>query len=111
MVMTVSLLLTSALLSPGNARAQNLADLIPTLLGSDTVINARSVTGVDHTAHFVADLEQRVDAPALINEAIVSQLPTFPLGTSSGGFTYMFDPDLNTFNRRSESFGPLFAER
>ena len=95
----------------GTARAQNLADLIPNLLGSTTVINARSATGVDHTAHFVPDLTQRVEAPAQINDAIVSQLTTFPLGTSSGGFTYTFDPALNTFNRRSESFGPLFAER
>lgn len=103
--------LTLLVLSSGTARAQNLADLIPNLLGSNTVINARSATAVDHTAHFVPDLTQRVQAPAQINEAIVSQLTTFPLGTSSGGFTYTFDPALNIFSRRSESFGPLFAER
>ena len=38
-------------------------------------------------------------------------LATLPFGSSSGGFTYTFDPSLGTFSRSSESFGPLFTER
>ena len=39
------------------------------------------------------------------------EVSTAPIGTSTGGFTYTFDSRLGTFNRSSESFGPLFAER
>jgi hypothetical protein len=42
---------------------------------------------------------------------IVEQLTTFPIGSSSGGFLYGFDPDIGTFTRSSRSFGPSFGER
>ena len=45
------------------------------------------------------------------NQAILSQLSTFPLGSSSGGFSYAYDPSLGTFTRATSSFGPAFAER
>jgi hypothetical protein len=50
-------------------------------------------------------------AAADFNQAIVSQLSTFPLGSSAGGFTFTFDPSVQTFMRTSDSFGPSFAER
>jgi hypothetical protein len=68
------------------------------------------VVGTGHDAHFnsqpiaLASLDQ-------LNRGIASQLATFPLGSSSGGFTYTFDPTLGVYNRSAESFGPLFAER
>jgi len=46
-----------------------------------------------------------------INQQIASQVSVFPLGSSSGGFTYQFDPALGTFTRSSQTFGPAFAER
>jgi hypothetical protein len=39
------------------------------------------------------------------------QMATFPVGTSSGGFTYKFDPETGAFVLKSQDFGPLFAER
>ena len=39
------------------------------------------------------------------------QAATFPIGSSSGGFTYAFDPQLGLPVRRTRSFGPMFAER
>ena len=39
------------------------------------------------------------------------QVATVPLGTSSGGFTWEFDPALGVPVRRSQSYGPIFAER
>jgi len=39
------------------------------------------------------------------------QVATVPLGTSSGGFTWEFDPALGVPTRRSQSYGPIFAER
>ena len=51
------------------------------------------------------------EAAADFNKAIVSQLSTFPLGSSAGGFTFTFDPARQTFTRSSDSFGPSIAER
>jgi len=45
------------------------------------------------------------------NRAIVSQLSTVPLGSSAGGFAFVFDPTRQTFIRASDSFGPTYAER
>jgi hypothetical protein len=42
---------------------------------------------------------------------MATQFSTFPLGSSSGGMTYVFDESVGTFRRGSASFGPLFAER
>jgi hypothetical protein len=39
------------------------------------------------------------------NGAIVEQLTKFPIGSSSGGFLYGFDPAIGTFTRTSRSFG------
>jgi hypothetical protein len=43
--------------------------------------------------------------------SIVAALATLPLTSSSGGFSYRFNPALGTVERASESFGPLFVER
>ena len=51
------------------------------------------------------------DAATDFNRAVVSQLSTFSLGSSAGGFTFTFDPARQTFTRSSDSFGPSFAER
>ena len=63
-----------------------------------------------HAAHFKPSPEQ-LRTPEQFNQQIVTLLSTFPFGSSSGGFTYTYDPSLGTFSRSSESFGPLFAER
>ena len=42
---------------------------------------------------------------------IQRQITTFPNGSSSGGFVYTFDPNLGIPVRRTQSFGPVFAER
>lgn len=65
---------------------------------------------VGHNAHF-ASQPAALEQLGALNKGIASQLSTFPLGSSSGGFTYSFDPALGVYNRSTESFGPLFAER
>jgi len=67
-------------------------------------------TSVGHDAHFVSQPDA-LQTLGELNRGIASQLSTFPLGSSSGGFTYSFDPALGVYNRSAESFGPLFAER
>jgi len=39
------------------------------------------------------------------------EVVTAPLGTSTGGFTFSFDPLLQVYKRSTSSFGPAFAER
>lgn len=39
------------------------------------------------------------------------EVSTAPLGTSTGGFTFTFDPLLRTWKRSTSSFGPAFSER
>lgn len=63
-----------------------------------------------HAAHFVSQPNAQQTLTQL-NRGIASQLSTFPLGSSSAGFTFEFDPALGVFNRSTESFGPVFAER
>jgi hypothetical protein len=63
-----------------------------------------------HDAHFIPGEREKL-APYLFNQAILSQLTTFPIGSSSGGFSYGFDPSLGIFSRSTTSFGPSFAER
>jgi hypothetical protein len=98
-----------ATLTPAPARAQN-AGLSGLLLrffqGADPVI----LVETNHPAHFGAQPGAQGIMTA-INRSIASQIATFPLGSSSGGFAYTFDPELGVFSRSTESFGPLFAER
>jgi hypothetical protein len=99
--------------APRTLQAQTvpLSEILQNLISTETVINAQgSLAGIGHTAHFVPDLTQQ-ETPRLINNALVSQLPTFPLGSSSGGFTYTFDPAIGASRRTSTTFGPSFAER
>jgi hypothetical protein len=101
------------MLTAGNLEAQNvpLSQLLEQVISTETVINAPgSLAGIGHTAHFVPDFTQE-ETPRLINNALLSQLPTFPLGSASGGFTYTFDPTIGAAKRTSTSFGPAFAER
>jgi hypothetical protein len=39
------------------------------------------------------------------------EVATAPLGTSTGGFTFTFDPLLRLYKRSASSFGPAFAQR
>jgi hypothetical protein len=52
--------------------------------------------------------QQEINSVASV---LALQMATFPVGTSSGGFTYKFDPESGAFVRKAQDFGPLFAER
>jgi hypothetical protein len=61
-----------------------------------------------HTAHFTSDFQVNF---AQFNTALVSQLVTVPLPSPASGFTYRLDPSLGVFQRSTQSFGPILAER
>lgn len=107
------LVLAFATLLPQVLHAQDtpLSQVLVELIQADVRLAPPSQPGFPtHEAHFVPG-EDQVLAPYLFNQAIVSQLSAYPVGSSSGGFTYNFDPALGTYARSSNTFGPSFAER
>jgi hypothetical protein len=111
-------LVCSLVVSGGLLEAQDetpLSQLVVNLFQPERFLNAVGV-GPNHTAHFqlsggTGGNEILFLNAALVNQAIISQLTSLPLGSSSGGFTYAFNPEVGTFDRTSESFGPSLAER
>jgi hypothetical protein len=97
------------------------SELLLKLLLSDIVLAPPEGPFVSHEAHFqpvirpgevAAGFEvNQLEVPLAINSIIAAQLATIPLGSSSGGFSYTFDPGLGTFSRESGTFGSAFAER
>ena len=51
------------------------------------------------------------DSATALYGLLLGETATFPIGTSAGGFTWIFDSNLRVPIRRSSSFGPMFAER
>jgi hypothetical protein len=106
-------------LMPSSARAQGLplAQVLPDLVLREIVLQ-RGVIGPSHIAHFspLSPNGAEPNNPVVgivqsFNTQMATQFATFPLGSSSGGMTYVFDESVGTFRRGSPSFGPLFAER
>ena len=61
-----------------------------------------------HTAHFVSDFQFNFSQ---FSTALVSQLVTVPLPSPASGFTFRLDPTTGVFERSTQSFGPILAER
>jgi hypothetical protein len=104
-------------LTPTSARAQNLplAQLLPDLILREIVVQSPTA-GLSHVAHFSPIEANEPNNPVVgivqaFNSQMATQFSTFPLGSSTGGLTYVFDESLGTLRRGSASFGPLFAER
>ena len=63
------------------------------------------------TGDFVKDEQSTQVTRDTIGRLLLTELTTMPLSSSSGGFSYRFNPALGTVERASESFGPFFTER
>lgn len=74
------------------------------------VVDSLSVlpNGDTHSAHFNSDFQSQFTQ---FGVALTSQLAAVPLPSPASGFTYEFDSDLGVFQRSSQSFGPILAER
>lgn len=114
MRMTRTLILASSLaaLLPADAHAQKLAGLVKRLFDNSTfnvpTLNAAGVL-VQHQPHFLVGDEIR-KATREVNVALGAQLSSFPLASSSGGFTFSVN-DRGEVTPTSTNFGPSFAER
>jgi hypothetical protein len=63
------------------------------------------------TGDFARDGEAAEAAHDTIARALLVNLTSAPIGTSSGGFLYRLNPELGTVERVSENFGTFFVER
>jgi hypothetical protein len=63
------------------------------------------------TGDFVKDRQSAEVTRDTIERLLLIELTTTPLSSSSGGFSYRFNPAIGTVERASGSFGPFFTER
>jgi hypothetical protein len=90
------------LLCARSADAQDsLADTLSFLLTTQAV----------PTGDFVKDRQSAQITRDTIERLLLIELTTTPLSSSSGGFSYRFNPAIGTVERASGSFGPFFTER
>ena len=113
-------------LVPRPCEAQ-LSNLVPKLILEGITTAGGENPGFPHAGHFTLENptfgnsqptsqigtvgQQAVLAVVTFNDRMRSQLANFPLGSSSGGFTYTFDASTGAYVRSSSSFGPAFTER
>jgi hypothetical protein len=63
------------------------------------------------TDDIVKDQEAAEATRDTVARALLLELATLPLTTSSGAFSYRFNPAIGTVERVAQSFGPLFVDR
>ncbi len=91
--------------------ATHLATLFTDLYGPNGLVvdSLATLPGEQpHSAHFNSDFQSDFSQ---FSTALVNQLVTVPLPSPASGFTYRFDPSLGVFQRSTEGFGPILAER
>ncbi len=99
--------------SPYNLAApvRSLATLFTDLYGPNGLVVDSEATlpgEQPHSAHFNSDFQFNFSQ---FGTALVGQLVSVPLPSPASGFTYRFDPSLGVFQRTTQSFGPILAER
>jgi hypothetical protein len=113
----LSLAVTFVALAPLPSLAQDapLAGLVARVIQGATFnrtitpTNTTPVGGV-HEPHFLIG-ESLLRAPREMNIALGAQINSFPLSSSSGGFSFATDPATGEVTPASTTFGPAFAER
>jgi hypothetical protein len=95
-------------LVPTQARAQELAGMIKHLFDVGS-FNAQS-GAVNHASHFFLGSNALTQATRQLNVSLAQQLTSFPIPSSSGGFTFAVN-DRGEVIPTTSTFGPLFAER
>jgi outer membrane putative beta-barrel porin/alpha-amylase len=99
------------LLLPAGASAQ-LAGLISRVIQESTINRPGppGTPGGNHQPHFLVG-ESLAASARQMNVELGAQLLSFPLGSSSGGFSFTTDSMTGEISPSSETFGPAFAER
>jgi hypothetical protein len=89
-----------AAVTPAHAQ-QPLSEVLSVLLTNQAV----------PTGDFDKDAAAAAATRDTMERMLLVELTTLPLGSSSAGFSYRFNPTLGTLERATESFGPFFTER
>jgi hypothetical protein len=98
---TISILL-GVLFTPVTAGAQETLREALTFLMTNQAVQ---------TGDFQRDRAAAEAAGDAIARALLINLTSAPIGTSSGGFRYRLNPELGTVERASQNFGTFFVER
>src|SRR6202158_950107 len=86
----------------GHAQAhQSVSEVLTFLVTNQTVA----------TGNFERDRSAAQATSDTISRALLANLATLPVPTSSGAFAYRLNPTLGTMERATESFGPFFVDR
>jgi len=96
-LMAIAALAASASL----AHAQSLADALTFLVTNQSV----------PTGSVERDRDAAQAASVTISRALLANLATLPVASSSGAFVYRLNPELGTVERKTRTFGPFFLER
>jgi hypothetical protein len=95
-------LVAAVVLTPWTANAQNtVTDIVDFLVTNQTI----------PTEDAGSDRAAAEAARDTITRALIVNLTSVPLATSSSGFLYRLNPELGTVERASETFGGFFIER
>ncbi|MDQ3212342.1 MAG: hypothetical protein M3Q85_06695 [Acidobacteriota bacterium] len=98
-------LFAAATLLPGAAGSARAQTTVSDIVGF--LVTNRAV----ETADFEQDRAAAEAARDTISRALLVNLTSAPLATSSSGFLYRLNPQLGTVERATESFGAFFVER
>jgi hypothetical protein len=106
------------------SQGEGLASLVPDLILRGITLPGADNPGRPHAGHFTlgnptfgdSQTESKPDVGSIraveaFGDRLRAQFANFPLGSSTGGFTYSFDAASGIYTRSSQSFGPAFTER
>jgi hypothetical protein len=94
-------LLAAMIAVPSSVGAQSLADVLSFLVTNQSV----------PTGSVERDRDAAQAASETISRALLANLATLPVASSSGAFLYRLNPELGTVERGTATFGPFFLER
>src|SRR2546428_3756175 len=101
MMRPMMLIVAIGLASPRLAGAQTVADVLTFLVTNQSV----------QTGSVDRDRDAAQATSQTISRALLANLATLPVTSSSGAFVYRLNPELGTVERASQNFGPFFVER
>jgi hypothetical protein len=84
-----------------HAPAQTVSDALTFLMTNQSV----------STGDFERDRTAAQTTSETVSRALLANLATLPVATSSTGFLYRLNPELGTVERATQNFGPFFVER
>ena len=112
------------LASAQTSSGEDLGNLVPNLILTGITLPGNENPGFPHAGHFTLGNPTfgnsvagaggdtaTIQAVEAFGDRFRAQFANFPLGSSTGGFTFTFDESTGLYTRSSASFGPAFTER